>query len=129
MHDKVVLIVEDDIFTSMDLEDFARHAGFIVEVAGTGEQAIKLAEKNPPDLVLLDLTLPRMTGYDCLCELRRRGMDAPALIVTSANTDRVRDTLADCRLSVLEVMSKPCNHSTLAKHFLDVLYTPQTAAA
>jgi two-component system, OmpR family, alkaline phosphatase synthesis response regulator PhoP len=67
---KRILIVDDepDIVTS--LEFLMEREGFEVEVAVDGEAALKAAEARPPDLVLLDIMLPKMNGFELCQKLR-----------------------------------------------------------
>lgn len=85
MANKKILIVEDDEFlvqmyaTKLELQDFQ------VQTAGDGKQAMKLIKKDPPDLILLDLGLPIMDGFQVLEELKRdeRTKRIPILVLTN----------------------------------------------
>ncbi|MDE1154751.1 MAG: response regulator transcription factor [Acidobacteriaceae bacterium] len=87
-----VLIIEDDKKMSDALVTGIRAAGYEVFVANTAEEGFFLVHSQKPDLLLLDLTLPRRNGLDILSQLRSEGKDIRVLILTSHNTvdDRVR---------------------------------------
>jgi hypothetical protein len=70
---KSVLIAEDDEAMSAALRDGFKYEGYRVILAGDGEAALTLAKKTSPDLVLLDVMLPRMNGLDVCRELRGMG--------------------------------------------------------
>jgi response regulator of citrate/malate metabolism len=80
------LVVDDDFMTaSIHTSYVDRVAGFAaVAEAHTGEQALELEQRLEPDLVLLDIYLPDMTGLDVIRELRRRGRGVDVIAVTAA---------------------------------------------
>jgi two-component system alkaline phosphatase synthesis response regulator PhoP len=73
------------------LEDNLRFEGYQTVSATNGEDALALALSDAPDLVLLDIMMPRMSGWDVCRELRRRGVDVPVIMLTArgAEVDRV----------------------------------------
>lgn len=85
MENKKILIVEDDEFLSkmyaakLDLE------GFQVTEAATGLQGLKAVEKDKPDLILLDLNLPEMDGFEVLKRIKEaeNTRDIPVLVLTN----------------------------------------------
>jgi DNA-binding response OmpR family regulator len=77
-----VLVVEDDRALSAFLKKGMELEGHRAEVAEDGEAAIVRAEEDHPDLILLDLSLPRLDGMEVLTELRSRNNDAAVLILT-----------------------------------------------
>lgn len=87
-----ILVVEDERNIALGLQANLEVDGYEVTVAPTGEAALHSAATRPPDLVILDLMLPGMDGYEVLDTLRRRGLDAPVLILSaqSQEIDRVR---------------------------------------
>jgi two-component system, OmpR family, response regulator len=77
-----ILVVDDDgpILTLM--RAILREFGFEPIVAGTGAQALDLARTNPPDLVLLDIRMPGMSGAEVIRALREDGAQVPILILS-----------------------------------------------
>src|SRR5690242_9202088 len=69
---KRVLLIEDDAWIRTFLRDALADSGYAVAEAADGRTAIRLADEHPPDIVLLDLAMPEVTGLDVLHELRRR---------------------------------------------------------
>ena len=70
MTSPVVLLVEDNAKNLKLARDVLEHAGFVVRVAVTGEDALLEATASPPDLILMDLQLPGMDGHGALAHLR-----------------------------------------------------------
>lgn len=65
-----VLVVDDEPNIVLSLEFLMQQAGFEVSTALDGESALKLVSENPPDLVLLDISLPGISGFEVLEQLR-----------------------------------------------------------
>jgi DNA-binding response OmpR family regulator len=80
-----VLIVEDDEPLSRALATALRRKGFTVFVAETGGEGLKLCNEVQPDLVLLDILMPKMDGMSMLKELRQspNGKDIPVMFLTN----------------------------------------------
>jgi CheY-like chemotaxis protein len=68
---KKVLIVEDNEHLREILSSVLQSAGYVVEAAATGEQAIEKAISGEPNLILLDLDLPDITGFEAAREIRK----------------------------------------------------------
>ena len=99
-----VLVVEDD----PDLADVMllalREAGYSVRCAGNGREALDAAAKQLPGLVLLDVLMPVMDGWQCARELRARyGRTLPIVVVTAAEHIRSRGH----ELGADDVLPKP----------------------
>lgn len=86
MSRKTVLIVEDSAELRVLFSDALALAGFVVRQAADGMEALRLLDSAPPDVVVLDLGLPHVTGYDVLFELKQHGhtRDIPVVIVTGS---------------------------------------------
>ncbi len=85
-------MVEDDVKLVRALERGLRAEGYEVETAEDGEDGLARASEEPFDLVVLDLMLPRLDGFEVCETLRRRGLDVPVLVLTARGdvTDRIR---------------------------------------
>ena len=93
-----VLIVEDDTRIANWVKVYFERAGFSAEVAHDGESGLELARDLAPDLIILDLMLPRLDGVD-LCRILRRESDVPIIMLTAREAPAERvvglDTGAD----------------------------------
>ncbi len=98
MADKV-LIVDDEPDILAGLEDALAHEGYEVMMAHNGKEGLTLAIETAPDLIILDVMMPGMDGYQVLSALRKRGVGIPVIMLTasSGEADKVRglDTGAD----------------------------------
>ncbi|MCY3922411.1 MAG: response regulator transcription factor [Chloroflexi bacterium] len=77
-----VLIVEDDTRIAEWVRLYFERAGFTADVAHDGQTGLDLARRLAPDLIILDLTLPRLDGVD-LCRILRRESDVPIIMLTA----------------------------------------------
>jgi len=86
-----LLLVEDDPSMQTALQRTLTKRGMEVELCGDGRVALERWKKAPPDVVMLDLTLPGLDGLLVLEEARRSGLDTPVLILTARGTvgDRI----------------------------------------
>ena len=88
-----ILIVEDELDLQQILAYNLEHAGYAVRVAGTGREALRLAQEEPPQLVLLDLMLPDMPGTQICKQLKEdpRTQAVPVVMLTARGeeSDRV----------------------------------------
>lgn len=99
-----VLIVEDDASNRDVMRIVLELAGHSVDTAGTGVEALRRAAEDPPDTVLLDLTLPDQNGEEVSAALRREMHPAPRIIITSGMSLRAGDAE---RLGADAILQKP----------------------
>ena len=95
---KKILIVEDDEYIRDAFEEVINGKGFIVMVAKDGEEGLESALKNHPDLILLDIMMPKMNGLSVLKNLRGDtwGKTVPVLLLTNdTDPEHIRETLKD----------------------------------
>jgi DNA-binding response OmpR family regulator len=108
---ETVLVVEDDPTLRLGLQKTLRSAGFSVEVAKTGPEGLSAALAARPDLVLLDVMLPGMNGFEICEELRRYDADVPILMVTAKGEEH--DKVRGLRLGADDYIVKPFGVSEL----------------
>jgi len=92
-----ILIVEDEEQTLKALAEKFSREGFRIVSARNGEEGLKVAFQERPDMILLDVLMPRMGGEEMLKELRQQdwGKDTPVIILTNlSSTERVNKVLA-----------------------------------
>jgi len=99
-----VLIVDDQPDIVRLVRDYLERAGFRVLTASDGEQALQVARSSHPDLVILDLTLPRLDGLDVARALRRDG-DVPIIMLTARTEES--DRVAGLELGADDYVTKP----------------------
>jgi len=89
-HPKRILLVEDDRFLRRACEVGLRQRGFAVSSAVDGEEALRALSGEAPDLVLLDLLMPKVTGLEVLRTLRadERTRDLPVLVLSNSSREQ-----------------------------------------
>ena len=102
-----ILIVEDDLDLSEMLNAYFRVQGYEVLTAAWGEEAVQISRDKSPDLVVLDIRLPDIDGYEVCRRLRtnRRTQDLPVIFLTEKR-DRI-DKLQGLELGVVDYITKP----------------------
>jgi two-component system alkaline phosphatase synthesis response regulator PhoP len=117
-----ILIVDDEREIVRGLEDNLRFEGYQTVSAANGEDAIALALSVAPDLILLDITMPRMSGWDVCRALRDKGVDAPIVMLTARGDelDRVRGL----ELGADDYVTKPFSLRELLARVRAVLRRP-----
>jgi len=113
-----VLIVEDEPNIASFARMYLEAAGFVVTVATRGDDGLRLAEAEPPHLVILDLMLPGMDGYEVTKRLRQSG-HTPIIMLT-ARDDAV-DKVVGLELGADDYITKPFNPRELVARVRAVL--------
>ncbi|MBB3183223.1 DNA-binding response OmpR family regulator [Halomonas fontilapidosi] len=88
-----VLVVDDEANIVLSLEFLMQHAGFEVDTAEDGESALSRIAESPPDLILLDISLPGISGFDVLERLRADPTHArlPIIMLTAHGREVERE--------------------------------------
>lgn len=100
-----ILIADDEARIAGFIEKGLRAAGFATRVAGTGTEALDLAQSDEFDLLVLDVNMPGMSGFDVLEQLRGQGSRMPIIMLT-ARTD-LNDTVAGLDGGADDYLGKP----------------------
>jgi two-component system, OmpR family, response regulator len=100
-----ILIVEDDSVLADGLMRSLRHADYAVDCATSGADADHVLAAQAYDLVILDIGLPALDGFEVLKRLRRRGAAVPVLVLTAR--DAMEDRVKGLDLGADDYMSKP----------------------
>src|SRR3954449_3352339 len=113
-----VLVVEDDA-DLLDLLVYAlRREGYTVRTAADGAQALRLYEATEPDLVLLDVNLPKLNGFE-VCRRMRQAAETPIIMLTAR--DEEEDVLRGLQLGADDYVTKPFSPKQLLARMQTVL--------
>ena len=82
-----LLIVDDDLFVRSLLKDLLEPEGYAFTEAANGEEAVARVQSDRPDVVLLDLLMPKMSGIQALAEIRKLVPDSRVLVISSLDSD------------------------------------------
>ncbi len=100
-----ILVVEDDPSLAMGLLHNLKFEGFDVSLARDGETGLRMACDDRPDLVILDVMLPGIDGFEVLAELRRAGLEMQILMLTARGTDE--DKVQGLGMGADDYITKP----------------------
>lgn len=122
-----VLIVEDDPHILLGLQEVLKSDGFDVAVCSRGDQALEAVWKQRPALVVLDVMLPGMSGYDICRELRARKVATPILMLTAKGQEI--DKVVGLDLGADDYVTKPFGVRELLARIHALLRRTEAAAA
>jgi DNA-binding response OmpR family regulator len=121
----LVLVVDDDAALLELISHWLRDAGYDVLTAESGPDAIRLAEHQPPDLVLLDILLPGMNGFEVCAEfLRRPALAKVPIIMITGLRDR-HNWVRALESGATDLLIKPIDEHTLRDHVRRALWRAQ----
>ena len=102
---KKILIIEDDPGIQLSLKDEFESEGFNVKVADDGLTGLEMTRQNLPDVIILDLMLPFLNGYEICKKLRQEGNDVPIIMLTVK--DQEVDKVLGLELGADDYVTKP----------------------
>lgn len=102
-----ILVADDDLGTRLSIGDYLEMIGYLVVAAENGQEALKLVEDYQPHLIVTDITMPQMDGYELVSRIRQRPTSRllPVVFLTARNNtqERIRGYQAGCDV----YLSKP----------------------
>ena len=110
---KKVLIVEDNAAMSAALKVYLVSKGLEAPTAGDGIEALEILEKSVPDLIILDVIMPRMDGYGFLLEIKKNAKFRSIPVVVVSAREMMRDLFV--QEGVKDFIAKPYDQEALFK--------------
>ena len=108
---KKVFIVDDDVASAKALADFLKSQGFEVTHAADGEIALKLLEEQVPDIIILDIIMPKVDGFTVAKKIRYNEKTKQVPIIVFSAKEGMKDLFA--MEGIKDYLVKPVNHSEL----------------
>ncbi len=105
MADETILIIEDDETMLRGLKDNFEFKGYRVGTALDGEQGLEAALHSKPDLIILDIMLPKINGYEICRLIRKEGLDIPIIMLTAKGQEP--DIILGLNLGADDYVTKP----------------------
>ena len=110
---KTILVAEDDSKISHLVRDIITDSGYNVILASNGEKAITEYVKHKPDLVIMDISMPKKDGDEVSMEIKKHNPDAKIILMTAFGREWVDQSVKST--GILGVLHKPFEISTLQK--------------
>ena len=121
-----ILAIEDDPAILRGLADNLRFEGYEVMTASDGETGYQLQRERKPDLIVLDLMLPRMSGFEFCRKLRAEGIQTPVLMLTARSEEP--DRVLGLDLGADDYVTKPFSVRELMARIRALLRRSQAGA-
>ncbi|MBX7137397.1 MAG: response regulator [Oligoflexia bacterium] len=119
MDNKKILIIDDDL-TALDIVDYLfEDKGFEVVRRTDGISALQCVEEVGPDIILIDLMMPKMNGQECVRQIRAKGLKLPIVAFTALDDPEVHQEALDAGCNL--VLTKPCKPAVLVNHIETLL--------
>ena len=109
--DKAILVIEDDVVTREMIKKFLVDHGYEVSTAVDGVDAVLCLTKRNFDLILCDIFMPNLSGFQLLEFLNRKRLRIPVIFLTAS--DKVEDEIKGLMLGAKDYIRKPINKSTM----------------
>lgn len=114
-----ILVIDDDV-TALDIVDLLfEDRGYNVVRRADGLSALECVEDASPDIILIDLMMPKMNGQETVRQLRSRGVEVPIVAFTALDDPEVHQEALDAGCNM--VLTKPCKSKELVKRIESLL--------
>ena len=105
---KTILLVDDEVEITDIHQRYLVQAGYQVLVAHDGVEALEIFKRKPIDLIITDIMMPRMDGYDLISEVQYQSPDQPFLFITAKTSEQ--DKIYGLSLGADDFIAKPFSH-------------------
>jgi len=122
-HEETILIVEDDAALAQGLGHNLRYEGYHVRLATDGKTGLQMALDQPPDLIVLDVMMPGLSGFEVLRELRRQGVQSQVLFLSARDLEH--DKVKGLELGADDYVTKPFSLRELLARVTAALRRPR----
>lgn len=109
-----ILLVEDDLRLSKAMKQILEDSNYQVDLTSDGEEGLQFAESGLYDVIILDVMLPKMNGFDVVANLRRSKISTPVLLLTARG--EVSDKIKGLDSGADDYMTKPFSPAELMAH-------------
>ena len=121
-----ILLADDDLELAEMLVEYLGNEGFEVDTAHDGKTALKMASNSHYELVILDVMMPQLNGFDVLRQLRTHSQ-VPVLMLTARGEDV--DSIVGLEIGADDYLAKPCNPRVLVAHMRAILRRSEPVTA
>ena len=121
-----VLLADDDVELAEMLVEYLGKEGFEVDTAHDGKTALEKASRDTYELIILDVMMPQLNGFDVLRQLRTRSQ-VPVLMLTARGEDV--DSIVGLEIGADDYLAKPCNPRVLVAHMRAILRRSEAVTA
>jgi two-component system response regulator CpxR len=121
-----ILLADDDQELAEMLVEYLDQEGFEVDTAHDGKTALKMASNHQYELVILDVMMPQLNGFDVLRQLRTHSQ-VPVLMLTARGEDV--DSIVGLEIGADDYLAKPCNPRVLVAHMRAILRRSEPVTA
>ncbi len=116
MKKKTILIIDDEVLITELVREYLGMMGFSMLAANSAREGIEIARKEKPDLILLDVLMPHMSGVECLQVLRSENPDAMVVMVTAVHDERTAKQAIE--FGAYDYITKPIDFDYLKNNIL-----------
>jgi CheY-like chemotaxis protein len=114
-----ILIIDDDM-TALDIVDYLfEDKGYDVVRRADGLSALDCVDSVAPDIILIDLMMPKMNGQECVRQIRAKGLKLPIVAFTALDDPSIHQEAIEAGCNM--VLTKPCKPTLLVKHVDDLV--------
>jgi DNA-binding response OmpR family regulator len=114
-----ILVVDDDQYANTLVQFVLNKEGYDVETTDNPRGALQMIQKREPDLLILDVSMPYLSGFDFSDKLREEGYEIPTIFITAL--DSIEDKLKGFKIGADDYICKPYNHQELVARIQAVL--------